>query len=309
MADRFPYPMPTGWFAVAYGDEIAVGDVTPLQFFGTDLVAFRGENGDVRVLDAFCAHLGAHLGYGGCVSGDSIVCPFHAWEYAGDGTLVDVPYGHTPPNASVAAWETRERNGQVLVWYDPAGEPPTWEVPEIDEATSPDWSDPKRFEWTVSTQPQEIAENVADSAHFRYVHGTLNVPNTEAEFDGPFRHSYNPVNLDTPRGKVDGAVESSAFGLGLVKVRYKGICETLQVGSVTPIDDETVLIRKSFTQERVDGKNPEGGVAAALLKNVVGQLEQDIPIWERKIYHERPLLSSGDGPITQYRRWARQFYS
>ncbi|MDG2028786.1 MAG: Rieske 2Fe-2S domain-containing protein [Acidimicrobiales bacterium] len=308
MASTFPHPLPVGWFALAYSDELKTDEVQTVTALNSELVLFRDADGAPRVLDAYCAHLGAHLGVGGEVDEGCITCPFHAWKYDGTGQCVEVPYGHTPPNAAVPSWPTCERNGLIMAWHDPDGGAPTWDVPEIPEATSPEWSDPQRFEWTVRTHPQEIAENVADSAHFRYVHGTKNVPSTEAVFEGPFRHSRNPVNLDTPKGPVDGEVVSSAFGLGLVTVRYKGICETLQVGSVTPIDDETVVIRKSFTQERVDGKNPEGGVAAAILRNVVSQLEQDIPIWEAKIYRDKPMLTSGDGPIMPYRRWARQFY-
>jgi hypothetical protein len=36
---------------------------------------------------------------------------------------------------------------------------------------------------------------------------------------------------------------------------------------------------------------------------------QDIPIWEHKVYREQPLLVKGDGPIAEFRRWAKQFYS
>ena len=39
------------------------------------------------------------------------------------------------------------------------------------------------------------------------------------------------------------------------------------------------------------------------------QLEQDIPIWENKVYLSRPVLCDGDGPIGVFRRWAKQFYS
>ncbi len=293
---------------MAYSDEVAGGDVQPLALLSRDLVLYRGADGKARVLDAHCAHLGAHIGVGGAVIGDCIKCPFHGWEYDGSGQCVNVPYGHTPPHARIGSWEVAERNGLIMIWHHPEGISPTWEVPEVPEATSPDWSDPQRYEWVVRTQAQEIAENASDSAHFHYVHQTANVPQTEAAFEGPIRRSHNPVSLDTPKGKVDGAITSSAFGLGLVTVRYQGICETLQIGSVTPIDEHRVLVRKSFTQQRVDGENPTGGVAAAILRNVVGQLEQDIPIWEAKIYRERPLLSSGDGPIAPFRRWARQFY-
>ena len=37
-------------------------------------------------------------------------------------------------------------------------------------------------------------------------------------------------------------------------------------------------------------------------------INQDVPIWENKAYSSNPLLSEGDGPISQYRRWASQFY-
>ena len=78
---RFPMPIPFGWFFVAYSDELAVGDVKPLHYFGRDLVLFRNESGQAGLLDAYCPHLGAHLGYGGEVQGDSIRCPFHAWAF------------------------------------------------------------------------------------------------------------------------------------------------------------------------------------------------------------------------------------
>src|SRR5689334_23634300 len=42
-------------------------------------------------LPIYCPHLGAHLGIGGTVVGDSIKCPFHAWRFGGDGACVDVP--------------------------------------------------------------------------------------------------------------------------------------------------------------------------------------------------------------------------
>ncbi len=51
----------------------------------------------------------------------------------------------------------------------------------------------------------------------------------------------------------------------------------------------------------------ESGVAAAVVREVVRQMNQDIPIWEHKRYLAAPMLCDGDGPIAEYRRWARQF--
>ncbi|MFN2425072.1 MAG: Rieske 2Fe-2S domain-containing protein, partial [Candidatus Binatia bacterium] len=67
---RYPMtPFPDGWFQVAYSDELEAGQVEPLHYFGRDYVLFRGADGEARVFDAFCPHLGAHLGYGGMVEG------------------------------------------------------------------------------------------------------------------------------------------------------------------------------------------------------------------------------------------------
>src|SRR5262249_47971167 len=73
-------PFPFGWFAVAYSDELGAGQVKALRYFGRELVLWRGEDGTARLLDAYCRHLGAHLGHGGRVNGNDIECPFHAWQ-------------------------------------------------------------------------------------------------------------------------------------------------------------------------------------------------------------------------------------
>ena len=36
---------PTGWFQVAWSDDVAVGDVKLVHYFGEDIVLWRGESG------------------------------------------------------------------------------------------------------------------------------------------------------------------------------------------------------------------------------------------------------------------------
>ena len=45
------------------------------------MVAWRAQSGRLTVMDAYCEHLGAHLGYGGHVEGEVIQCPFHGWQW------------------------------------------------------------------------------------------------------------------------------------------------------------------------------------------------------------------------------------
>ncbi|NLY94706.1 MAG: aromatic ring-hydroxylating dioxygenase subunit alpha [Myxococcales bacterium] len=302
-------PIPNGWFQVAYGDELAPGTVLPLRYFGKDLVAFRTESGEVSVLDAFCPHLGAHLGHGGKVVGDKIVCPFHAWEFDASGSCVGVPYAkNQPKKASLRRWHVREVAGLVMVWHHAEGKPPEFELPEVPEYQSPDWTDYDRRRWTIRTRNQEMAENAVDSAHFHYVHGTKNIPRSEATVDGPVLRVYSDAGMETPRGKVDASIESISYGFGFALVRFRGIVETLIVESTTPIDADHVDVRFSFTVKKVGGADITRGVGKAFVAEVTRQLEEDIPIWENKIQHEHPLLCDGDGPIGVFRRWSRQFY-
>ena len=88
---RFPMPRyPNGWFQIAYSDELAPGAAKPVRYFGKDLVLFRTEAGEAKLLDAHCPHLGAHLAVGGRVEGDCIRCPFHGWSYEHSGRLGNV---------------------------------------------------------------------------------------------------------------------------------------------------------------------------------------------------------------------------
>ena len=302
-------PIPNGWFAVATSEELAPGSVRACRYLGRDLVAFRTEGGFPGVLDAHCPHLGAHLGRGGRVEGEALRCPFHAWEFGPDGACTAIPYAkRIPPGARARAWRTVERNGFVFVWHDAGGAEPWFDVPEVPEATSADWSSPQRFEWVVRAHGQELAENGVDRAHFRTVHGTLDVPETESSGEGAHRLAHKKVELRTPRGDVKGAIDARMAGMGFATTRFTGICETLELATTTPIDEGAVHVRYAFVQPKVDGRDPQGGVAAAIIRDIVKQMNEDIPIWENKVYRPTPLLCDGDGPIAEFRRWCRQFY-
>jgi nitrite reductase/ring-hydroxylating ferredoxin subunit len=312
MDDRFYTPsIPNGWYQIAYSDEIQPGDVKPLKYFGQDLVIWRSEEGELCVLDAFCPHLGAHLGHGGKVQGSSIECPFHAWQFGTDGKCTAVPYAeHLPRKARLPKWQTKEVANMVMCWYHAAGDPPSFDIPdEVPEWCNDEWTEFISREWTIRTTNQEMAENAVDSAHFHYLHGTTSMPKSEASFDGPILRVYSGAGMETPRGTVDGSIESLNYGFGFSVVRFKGIVETLNIASTTPIDEDHCHLRFNFSVKKTGGAEMARGVGKAFVAEVSRQVEQDIPIWENKIQHEKPLLCDGDGPIGLFRRWCTQFYT
>jgi nitrite reductase/ring-hydroxylating ferredoxin subunit len=307
--NRLPLGVPSGWYRVAAARDVAPGEIAPLHLFGEELIVFRGDSGRVSVLDAFCAHLGAHIGHGGFVKDDDIVCPFHNWRYNAEGRNVEIPYRDRPHRAArLRAWPTLERNGLVLTWYSSTGAEPTWEPPELAEASDPGfiWLEPENTAWEIRTHPQEVCENTVDIAHFRYVHGVSGFGAVELTDDGPTLRSVASVTMKTSRGDVEGAIESELWGLGLDIVRQRGIGDATVVFSITPIDEGLVRAGYTFLVPR-DGDGPSR-YGQAVIREFCKQITQDIAIWEHKLYRERPILAMGEGAIVDFRRWAEQFY-
>lgn len=322
MVKRFPMPIPFGWYAVGYSDELKPGESKPLHYFGKEMVLFRTEDGRAAVLDAYCPHMGAHLGYGinqeagkgGRIEGDTIVCPFHAWKISDEGVVKEIPYAkNIPPKVKdkpcVKAYHVKEVNQAIWVWYHPdENQEPLWEVHVNEEAHDENWSDFDKYEWTINTHTQEMGENSSDPAHFRYVHGVASFPVWESVQDGHKVHGIQRADMETPRGTIKGEIHTNSVGPGQTWTRFKGIAETYLQGMITPIDEQTVHVRFAFSQPLKDGKKPEGGVEAAIIQDICKQIREDTPIWENKIYRPLPILCDGDGPIAKFRKWYKQFY-
>jgi 3-ketosteroid 9alpha-monooxygenase subunit A len=326
MSERIPMPMPFGWFQVAYSHELEIATSMPLRYFDTDLVLFRTQNGEARVLDAYCPHMGAHLGYGirdqagggSAVVGDSIVCPFHGWAYNGEGQCTNIPYAKRMPSKIangeqvIRPWDVRELNQVIFVWYHPDGLAPYFEPELILEADAANdkWGGLKLHSWDIDTHMQEIGENAVDPAHFLYVHGTQNIPTPEVmEFDGVFRRGKLVSKMATPRGEIVGVIANNSTGPGQATVRFSGICDTVLMANLTPVDSENTKAFYAFIQKKIAGKEPEGGVADAIVKDICKQMSEDQIIWSHKKYFEKPLLCDGDGPFAKFRKWYGQFYA
>jgi nitrite reductase/ring-hydroxylating ferredoxin subunit len=300
---RFPFPVPNGWFIVARADELGPGEVMPLYCFGRHLVLFRTESGAPRLMDAHCPHLGAHLGVGGRVRGETIQCPFHGWRFHGDtGSCVEVPYDDVdfiPKKAHARSYPTLERNQMIWAWHHLEGKEPFYDVPVVPEFSDPDWLPMVVREIPIATCCQEMAENNYDTVHFKYVHGYDTIPTQDDVIDGYYKKSVT----------TDGSFTREGFGLGLGLLRMLAGPMSERtftfLSSTTPIDEENVMVRWLYTAPRSEGEN----AAILAADGFCSGLTQDIPIWENKIYKDPPTLRPMEKTVTEYRRWARQFYS
>jgi len=310
-ANRYPFKMPAGWFAVAETTDLEVGETKAVFYFDSHLVLWRDETGESHVQDAFCPHLGAHLGHGATVHKCEIVCPFHGWKFDGEGTNTDIPYSErTNRKAQLRTYPVLERNGFIYAWYHPHEEPPTWEVEEVKDLSTGEFSGPKKTNHVVQAGIQEMAENAVDAAHFRYVHNVAQVPELQRyEPDGHRSYMESLQKFPTPRGVVDGRIDSMADGPGVSIVRFSGIIDTLLVTASTPIDSGQTETRFHFYVRSLGDDATNSTVGEAFAAEVDKQFVEDMPIWEHKAHLVRPALADNDGPFMKFRKWYSQFYA
>lgn len=304
-------PIPNGWFAVGWSHELREGDVKPIEYFGHEMVMFRTRSGAAKVLDPFCPHLGAHLGHGGRVMGETIRCPFHAWQFDGtSGNCTHIPYcERIPTQAKVRSWDVQEKNGMIWAWYHSEAAPPQWDFPELSEIGHEDWSEPNFFELEIEAHIQETHENNNDPVHFQFVHGMPEEPESEIHFSEDGRH-YQIVShsdRETEWGTFKTSLVRDSWGLGLNAIWTKGIPDagSLLFAATTPIDENRVHSRWLLTAT----KNCVDMVGEEIMTNLKKGVSDDFPIWKNKVHRGRPVLCEADTYLADYRKWARQFYT
>ena len=313
---RFPFAnLPTGWFVVAFSGDLRVGEVVRMRYFDRDLVAYRGESGQAYVTDAYCPHLGAHLGHGGTVEGDSIRCPFHRWRFDGDGRCVEIPYSDTiPREAQLGSLPVREQNGVVHVFHDPAGGTP-WALPELDEEG---WTPGRSVHWPgLKTHAQEVFENTVDMAHIGPIHdgvgakliGKPRIEGERMEVDLEFEASGAVVGMPDQMNDVQLSVALTGLGVVIVHTHVRNVSvRARQRIYATPVDRDSIDIRAVIHVRETDDPEFTEELATIFHKAYVEDFAKDFPIWENKRYLTRPRLAKGDGPIVAYRHWCKQFY-
>ncbi|HEY8547457.1 MAG TPA: Rieske 2Fe-2S domain-containing protein [Acidimicrobiales bacterium] len=312
MDDRYPFPIPFGWFCVGYPEDFPVGEPKALYYFGRHLVGWRDHDGGVHVHDAFCPHLGAHLGHGGTVEGCEIVCPFHGWRFDAEGTNTRIPYSErVNRKAELRTYPAMERNGLVMAWYHPEDVAPMWDIPEVPEINGdPDWSTVIRTSYEIDAAWQEMAENAVDAAHFRFVHNTATVPEIEAYEPGfPESIMRSSQKFRTPRGVMEGRIDTHAWGPGVSLVNFSGIVDTINYACTTPIEADRCVVRFNFRFKTMGDEKTTRSVGRAFVAEVDKQVREDKPIWEHKAHLVRPALADTDGPFMKFRKWAAQFYA
>jgi len=317
--------MPSGWFQIGWTGDLAIGEVKPVHYFGTDLVLFRGEDGAPRLFDAYCPHLGAHLGYGGCVVENSIQCAFHGWRWSGDdGSNLEVPYGDKAQATKkrLRKWHVADLNDTFIVaWFSPDGGDPTWDLPVLKGFGTPEFypSHPNLSHYwgTREMHAEWISENAVDYAHFRYVHRTPEVGRlTNLEVDGHIMRSsvefeisvYGP---DGTRAMKTASDDLVCYGIGLVEAEFS-VDGFIHLQSQTPVDETHCDLFTTVAIARREDDDPAKVEVrhARRMERELKEVASDLVIWEQRKMDPHPALAPDEAkPHRTFSRWAKQFYT
>ncbi|MGB3298370.1 MAG: aromatic ring-hydroxylating dioxygenase subunit alpha [Phormidesmis sp.] len=119
-----------GWYIACSSSSLTNKSIQSFDLCGQRIAVFRGEDGIVRSLDAYCPHMGTDLGIGDVV-GNQARCFFHHWAFDGAGQCKDIPcQAQIPSGARLQSYATAEKYG--FIWVYPEAVAPV-DVPEFDE--------------------------------------------------------------------------------------------------------------------------------------------------------------------------------
>ncbi len=308
--NHYPYSSyPRGWYRMLWASDVKVGKITPMHFFGQDLIAFRDANKQVSVLNAHCPHLGANFAFGGKVEDGLLVCPYHEWHFDGEGNCVKIPYAKKQKCDAVKAkkWHTVERNGCIYMYYHPRGLEPDHEVPVFKEIGHKDWTQFKTLSWKLRVHPFELIENGVDLSHFKSLHGFEEALHLEKMT----MNQHDFTTHTTGRKKIafkilKTEVFTQYIGSGITYMYVTGTWDIMVTSSVTPIDEQysEVALQMCFHKSRFIPWDILKGFI--LQKTLFGTFTPDFKIWENRRYIEKPPVMVEDGPIIKVRNWCAQ---
>lgn len=197
------------WLCVGHQQQLArPGEYFLQEVAGESLILLHDQKGHLRAFYNVCRHRGTRL----CEErqgrfSETLQCPYHAWTYALDGTLVGAPHmdkvegfekaNHSLHAVSLALWEG-------FLFVNLAEEPASFDtvfgplMKKFAHWNLPNLRSARRIEYDVRANWKLIFENYSECYHCPLVHPALSklTPYDSAENDlceGPFLGGFMPI--------------------------------------------------------------------------------------------------------------------
>jgi phenylpropionate dioxygenase-like ring-hydroxylating dioxygenase large terminal subunit len=220
------------WYPALQSEELTDQPVKR-RMLGQDFVLFRDTDGAARCLSNTCTHRGGSLA-GGKMKGDCVECPYHGWQFDGEGLCHRIPSlgpnAKIPGRARVDAYPTQERYGLVFAFLGDLPEeerPPLLHITEYGpDGPSEGWAATiQHFEWGFDYK--RSMENGIDPAHNEFVHPTHGFSGEREDYkvdppkliqtewgNGFWNEVYAPPLADKKMQETSGRTESATIHAG-----------------------------------------------------------------------------------------------
>jgi len=309
------------WYPVCSSTELQ-DQALKVKMLGLPFAAFRDSQQRACVVSDTCAHRGGSLGKGKVV-GDCLQCPYHGWEFDGNGNCTRIPAmgdKQPPARAKVDAYPVEEKYGIIFAFLGDLPEsdrPPVFEIPEVDQQG---WRTGKPMVREMHCYYERSVENGLDPYHNEFVHASQGLPKiipestvvTEMPWGTHFiadfgelqeKQSAEKAIASTPGQLCAGSLYHGPNTL-VTDIHFNDENAFIQYGFETPVDMNTtrvyvVNVRNCMMEPELDDRVMEinSKVAdedTAILENLWPVRTPDTTTKE--------LLTSGDEMVVRYRR-------
>ena len=199
------------WYPIAKSTDVTTYEPFRAQVLGHQFVAFRDGDGAAHVLSDVCVHRGGALGKGWVREGN-VVCPYHGWQFAGDGQCTHIPTladDKPPARAKVDSYPIQEKYGIVFAFLGDASEeerPPLYEIEEFDQEG---WRANDLLVFEVNAFYERSIENGIDPSHNEFVHPAQGSPAMDPNYRSkPLETQEGPWG-STSRGSLCGRARAT----------------------------------------------------------------------------------------------------
>lgn len=200
-------PYPESWYIAAETRELKSRPLSR-EVAETPLVLFRDHRGIAHALFDRCPHRNVQLSKGKVVKG-RLQCPYHGWEFSGEGVCEHIPAlpedTHIPARACTRKIPVIEQQGYIWVWHGER-EPESHEQPFYFPYYGAHGWRYDRLQATIHNSVSNIVENFIDNPHTGYIHGGL--------FRSPASHWVSNVLHTTEDGvrvEIDEETTTDSF--------------------------------------------------------------------------------------------------
>jgi len=198
---------PDWWYVVDYDHAVKKGQVKEVEFWGTSIALYRGEDGQLSAVENRCPHRQLKLHHG-AVDGCQLRCAYHGWSFNREGWLTDYShdsFGKQLIKKQLRTFPVRVRYG--FIWIFP-GDPILAEAKQLPVIPEMDGDKPwanMSLDFTWNTHHSMIIDNICDFAH-AFLHRKYR-PFTDAKlthYEGDDKRVYLTYDTFVAGGRISG---------------------------------------------------------------------------------------------------------